>query len=283
MTEATAAVVPPKAKKSVALSGVTAGNTAFCTVGRTGNDLHYRGYDILDIAGGLRIRGDRAPAGPWQAADRRRASRLQDETEDPARLAGAGEGDAGAHPGSCAPDGRDAHRVSRRSAPSCPKRTTTTSPARGTSPTGCWPRSARCCSTGTTRATTASASKWRPTDDSIGGHFLHLLHGQTPKPLWVRAMHTSLILYAEHEFNASTFTARVIAGTGSDIYSAHHRRHRRAARAEARRRQRGRVRIQKRYDTADEAEADIRRASRTRRSSSASATRSTRSPTRATR
>ncbi|MGH8481184.1 MAG: bifunctional 2-methylcitrate synthase/citrate synthase, partial [Nevskiaceae bacterium] len=57
-------------------------------------------------------------------------------------------------------------------------------------------------------------------DDSIGGHFLHVLHGQKPSASWVRAMHTSLVLYAEHEFNASTFTCRVIAGTGSDIYSA---------------------------------------------------------------
>jgi 2-methylcitrate synthase len=57
-------------------------------------------------------------------------------------------------------------------------------------------------------------------DDSIGGHFLHLLHGKPAKPLWVRSMHTSLNLYAEHEFNASTFAARVVAGTGSDMYSA---------------------------------------------------------------
>src|ERR1019366_174548 len=56
-------------------------------------------------------------------------------------------------------------------------------------------------------------------DDSIAGHFLHLLHGKPASPLWIRAMHTSLNLYAEHEFNASTFTARVIAGTGSDLYS----------------------------------------------------------------
>ena len=56
-------------------------------------------------------------------------------------------------------------------------------------------------------------------DDSIGGHFLHLLHGEKPRDSWVRAMHTSLILYAEHEFNASTFTSRVVAGTGSDMYS----------------------------------------------------------------
>ena len=79
-------------------------------------------------------------------------------------------------------------------------------------------------------------------DDSIGGHFLHLLHGKEPSPLWERAMHTSLILYAEHEFNASTFTARVIAGTGSDMYSAITRRHRRAARPQAWRGQRSRLR-----------------------------------------
>ncbi len=76
-------------------------------------------------------------------------------------------------------------------------------------------------------------------DDTTGGHFLHMLHGKPASASWVRAMHTSLILYAEHEFNASTFTARVIAGTGSDMYSCDHRRDRRAARTEARRRQRG--------------------------------------------
>ena len=79
-------------------------------------------------------------------------------------------------------------------------------------------------------------------DDSVGGHFLHLLHRRAPPASWVRAMHTSLILYAEHEFNASTFAARVIAGTGVGHVLVHHRRHRRAARAEARRRQRSRVR-----------------------------------------
>ncbi len=96
-------------------------------------------------------------------------------------------------------------------------------------------------------------------DDSIGGHFLHLLHGAKPRPLWVRAMHTSLILYAEHEFNASTFTARVIAGTGADMYSAltgaigalRGPKHGGANEVS--------FEIQKRYDTPDEAEADIRR------------------------
>ncbi len=95
-------------------------------------------------------------------------------------------------------------------------------------------------------------------DDSIGGHFLHLLHGKQPSDLWVRAMHTSLILYAEHEFNASTFAARVIAGTGSDMYSAVA-----GAIGALRGPKHGGANevafeIQKRYDTPDEAEADIR-------------------------
>jgi len=96
-------------------------------------------------------------------------------------------------------------------------------------------------------------------DDSIGGHFLNLLHG-TPAPgSWVRAMHTSLILYAEHEFNASTFAARVVAGTGSDLYSAivggigalRGPKHGGANEVA--------LEIQERYATPDEAEADIRR------------------------
>jgi 2-methylcitrate synthase len=95
-------------------------------------------------------------------------------------------------------------------------------------------------------------------DDSIGGHFLHLLHRRAPSAAWVRAMHTSLILYAEHEFNASTFAARVIAGTGSDLYSCivgaigalAGPKHGGANEAAAQ--------IQGRYESADEAEADIR-------------------------
>jgi 2-methylcitrate synthase len=96
-------------------------------------------------------------------------------------------------------------------------------------------------------------------DDSVGGHFLHLLHRRAPPPNWVRAMHTSLILYAEHEFNSSTFTARVIAGTGSDIYSSitgaigalRGPKHGGANEVA--------LEIQERYATPDEAEADIRR------------------------
>ena len=110
------------------------------------------------------------------------------------------------------------------------------------SPTACSLRWARCCCTGTTGATTASASMWKPTTTRSAGISCICCTGAPPTPPWVRAMHTSLILYAEHEFNASTFAARVIAGTGSDLYSCDHRRHRRAARPQARRRQRGRVR-----------------------------------------
>ena len=96
-------------------------------------------------------------------------------------------------------------------------------------------------------------------DDSIGGHFLHLLHGSRPSAEWVRAMHTSLNLYAEHEFNASTFTARVIAGTGSDLYSSIT-----GAIGALRGPKHGGANevafeIQNRYRTPDEAEADIRR------------------------
>jgi 2-methylcitrate synthase len=96
-------------------------------------------------------------------------------------------------------------------------------------------------------------------DDSVGGHFLHLLHRRAPSASWVRAMHTSLILYAEHEFNSSTFTARVIAGTGSDIYSCIT-----GAIGALRGPKHGGANevalvIQERYATPDEAEADIRR------------------------
>ncbi|HEV7431711.1 MAG TPA: citrate/2-methylcitrate synthase, partial [Steroidobacteraceae bacterium] len=95
-------------------------------------------------------------------------------------------------------------------------------------------------------------------DDSVGAHFLHLLHRRPPPAAWVRAMHTSLILYAEHEFNASTFAARVIAGTGADIYSAIT-----GAIGALRGPKHGganemALQIQQRYQNPDQAEADIR-------------------------
>ena len=123
-----------------------------------------------------------------------------------------------------------------------PSRPGSRSRARATSPTGCSRVWVRCCATGITTAASGGASSSRPTTSRSAGTSCTCLHGRQPSAEWVRAMHTSLILYAEHEFNASTFTARVIAGTGSDLYSCDHRRDRRAARTQARRRQRGGVR-----------------------------------------
>lgn len=213
------APVTPKPKKSVALSGVQAGNTALCTVGRTGNDLHYRGYDILDIAEGaefeeiahLLVHG-KLPNAAELTAYKAKLKRLrgiplavQDILESIP---------ASAHPmdvlrtgcsalGSVLPEGEE-HKLA---------------PARDIA-------DRLMASFGSMLlywyhfSHSGKRIEVETDDDSIGGHFLHLLHGQKPSEPWVRAMHTSLILYAEHEFNASTFTCRVIAGTGSDMYSA---------------------------------------------------------------
>ncbi len=209
-----------KPKKSVALSGVTAGNTALCTVGSTGNDLHYRGYDILDIAERVRVRGDRVPAGPREIAQRGRSwpptrAKLKAlRALPPAVLAVLEQLPAASHPmdvlrtgvsalGCCVPeaaghpaDGRARYRRSAAGLPGLDAVLLAPLRGRRAAHRACRPtmiRSARisciCCTAESRRRT------------------------------WVRAMHTSLILYAEHEFNASTFTARVIAGTGSDLYS----------------------------------------------------------------
>jgi len=209
----------PRPKKSVALSGVVAGNTALCTVGRTGNDLHYRGYDILDLAetcefeeiAYLLVYG-RLPDAATLAAYKRRLARLR---HLPAAVKSALEAvPATSHP-------MDAMRA-------------------GASMLGCVepeeaghsPQAARDVADRLMACFSSILLYWHhyatrgrripleTDDDSIGGHFLHLLHGHPPSASHVRAMHTSLNLYAEHEFNASTFAARVIAGTGSDIYSA---------------------------------------------------------------
>jgi 2-methylcitrate synthase len=208
-----------KPKKSVALSGVVAGNTAICTVGRSGNDLHYRGYDILDIAETCEFEEiahllihEKLPNPAELAAYKRRlrglrglSSRLRAELEQ--------------IPASARP--MDVLRT-------------------GVSALGCEspedpahaPDAARDVADRLVASTGSMLCYWyhysrdgkridvETDDDSAGGHFLHMLHGEPPRPSWVRAMHTSLILYAEHEFNASTFTARVIAGTGSDMHSA---------------------------------------------------------------
>ena len=247
----------PVVKKSVALSGVVAGNTALSSVGQTGNDLHYRGYDILEIAtrcefeeiAFLLIHGklpNRAELAAYKA-------KLISLRGLPATVRAALELlPAGAHP-------MDVLRT-------------------GVSALGCAlpeseahaPFAARDIADRLVASLGSMLTYWyhyshsgnrihvETEDDSVGGHFLHLLHRRVPSESWVRAMHTSLILYAEHEFNASTFAARVIAGTGADIYSAivgaigalAGPKHGGANEAAAQ--------IQARYETPDEAEQDIR-------------------------
>jgi len=219
MSEAAATPVAPKPKKSVALSGIAAGNTALCTVGRTGNDLHYRGYDILDIAercefeeiAYLLVHGKLPNAAELAGYKRKLASMRSIPAGVKAVLECI---PANTHPmdvmrtacsalGSVLPEADD-HKLA---------------PARDIA-------DRLMASFGSMLlywyhySHSGRRIEVETEDDSIGGHFLHLLHGRKPSELWVRSMHTSLNLYAEHEFNASTFTARVIAGTGSDMYSA---------------------------------------------------------------
>ncbi len=208
----------PKVKKSVALSGVPAGNTALCTVGRTGNDLHYRGYDILDFADSaefeevahLLIHGrlpNRAELVNYKA-------RLRAMRGLPAAVRTVLEClPASAHPmdvlrtgcsalGCVLPEKEDHNLPGARDIADRLM-------ASFGSMLLYWYH----------YSTNGRRIEVESDEDSIGGHFLHLLHGTRPTASWVRAMHTSLILYAEHEFNASTFTCRVITGTGSDMYS----------------------------------------------------------------
>jgi len=248
----------PKPKKSVALSGVTAGNTALCTVGRTGNDLHYRGYDILDVADAcefeeiahLLVHGKL----PTKAELKGYKTKLKSLRGLPASVKAALEAlPAASHP-------MDVMRTGV-SALGCalPEKDDHNHPG------------ARDIADRLLASLGSMLLYWfhysqngkridvETDDDSIGGHFLHLLHGAAPKPSWVRAMHTSLILYAEHEFNASTFACRVVAGTGSDFYSAitagigalRGPKHGGANEAA--------FDIQKRYADPEHAEADIRR------------------------
>ena len=246
-----------KPKKSVSLSGVTAGNTALCTVGRSGNDLHYRGYDILDLADNsefeevayLLIHG-KLPNAAELKVYRDKLRRLR---------------------GLPVPVRQALEALPAASHPMDVLRT-------GTSVLGCALPEKDDHSTAGARDIADrliaslgsmlcywyhySHSGLRITvetdDDSVGGHFLHLLHRRQPPASWVQAMHVSLNLYAEHEFNASTFTGRVIAGTGSDIYSCIT-----GAIGALRGPKHGGANevafeIQQRYETPDEADADIR-------------------------
>ena len=247
-----------KPKKSVALSGTPAGNTALCTVGHSGNDLHYRGYDIKDLArhceyeevAYLLIHGklpNAAELAAYKASLRllrslpaavKQALELLPATTHPMDVLRTGVSVLG-----CVlpetPDHNDAG--ARRIADSLL--------ASLGSMLLYWHHYAR----------NGRRIEVECDEDSIAAHFLHLLHDQTPSPEWTAAMQASLILYAEHEFNASTFTARVIAGTGSDIYSCivgaigalKGPKHGGANEVA--------LEIQQRYQTADEAEVDIRR------------------------
>ena len=247
----------PKPKKSVALSGIAAGNTALCTVGRTGNDLHYRGYDILDFAEAaefeeiahLLVHGTL----PNKAALAAYKTKLRAMRGIPAAARAVLEQiPASAHPmdvmrsyvsvlGTILPEAHDHNQ------PGAKDIADRLMASLGSALLYWYHYS-----------TNGKRIEVETEDDSIGGHFLRLLHGRSPSKSWVRAMHTSLILYAEHEFNASTFTARVIAGTGSDMYSAltggigalRGPKHGGANEFA--------FEVQKRYATPDEAEADIR-------------------------
>src|ERR1041384_4229682 len=247
----------PKPKKSVALSGIVAGNTALCTVGRSGNDLHYRGYDILDFADQAEFEEVAYLLVHEKLPNRAELDKYK------ARLKGL----------------RGLPKALKTVLESMPKTAHPMDVMRtGVSALGALepekedhnPYGAKAIADRLMASLGSMLLYWHhfsrhgkrieteTDDDSIGGHFLHLLHGMKPSPDWVRAMHTSLILYAEHEYNASTFTCRVIAGTGSDMYRAitggvgalGGPKHGGANEVSDE--------IQKRYRNADEAEADIR-------------------------
>lgn len=247
-----------KPKKSVALSGVAAGNTAICTVGRNGNDLHYRGYDIADLAANcqfeeiahLLIHGhlpNKSELGAYKA----KLKNLRDlppqvrtvleqlpKTTHPMDVLRTGVSTLG----TIEPE-HDGHL--ENGAKAIADRLIASTP----SMLCYWYHFAN----------SGKRIECSTNSDSIGGHFLEMLHGEVPRKQWEDAMHASLILYAEHEFNASTFTARVIAGTGSDIYSAitgaigalRGPKHGGANEVA--------LEIQERYAGPDEAEADIRK------------------------
>jgi 2-methylcitrate synthase len=220
MSESTATATPGfKPKKSVALSGVPAGNTALCTVGRNGNDLHYRGYDILDLA----IRAEfeevaylllygKLPTSAELKAYKQRLRRMRG-LPDGVKVA-LEQVPAAAHPMDVLRVGVSVLGTLEPESQPYTTQSALDVADRLMSSLGSmllyWYHFAN----GGQRIETETD------DDSIGGHFLHLLHGKPASAEWVRAMNVSLVLYAEHEFNASTFTARVIAGTGSDMYSA---------------------------------------------------------------
>jgi 2-methylcitrate synthase len=247
-----------KPKKSVALSGTPAGNTVICTVGHSGNDLHYRGYDIKDLAAHcefeevahllvhgklpneVELAGYKARLRPLRSlpAAVKQALELLPPTTHPMDVLRSGVSVLGC----MMPEGTEHSEVGARAIAD-------TLLASLSSMLLYWHHYAR----------NGRRIEVEAFNDTIGAHFLHLLHAEEPGPEWTRAMQASLILYAEHEFNASTFTARVIAGTGSDLYSAiagaigalKGPKHGGANEVA--------LEIQTRYSSPDEAEADIRK------------------------
>ena len=206
-------------KKSVALSGTIAGTTALCTVGRNGNELHYRGYNIMDLAehcefeevahllihgklpneNELRLYKKKLQALRGLPVSMRKALETLPMSVHPMDVLRTGVSLLG-----CISPEKDDHNISGA------KDIADRLMASFGSILLYWYHYSH----------NGVRIELDSKEDSIGGYFLHLLHGNRPEKSWVDAMHTSLILYAEHEFNASTFTARVIAGTNSDIYSA---------------------------------------------------------------
>ncbi len=208
-----------KPKKSVALSGVPAGNTELCTVGKSGNDLHYRGYDIHDLAqkasfeevAYLLIHGV-LPTAAKLKAYKTKLKALRGLPQIAKRV--LEEIPAAAHPmdvlrtytsvlGTLLPEKEDHNE---------PEAKNIADHLLASYPSALlyWYHYSH----------NGRRIETETDDETVGAHILHLLHGEKPSKLWSDAMATSLILYAEHEFNASTFTSRVIAGTGSDFYSA---------------------------------------------------------------
>ena len=246
-----------KPKKSVALSGATAGNTALCSVGKSGNDLHYRGYDILDLAKFCEFEEvsyllihEKLPNLAELNAYKAKLKKLRGLPEALKRV--LEEIPATAHPMDVVRTGVSALGTME---PEADTHEITAARELADRLVACLP---------------SILVYWyhfshnnkkievETADDSVAAHLLHLLHGEVPNAQWEKSMQISLILYAEHEFNASTFAARVIAGTGSDMYSAitgaigalRGPKHGGANEAA--------LEIQERYSTVDEAEADIR-------------------------
>ena len=246
-----------KPKKSVALSGVPAGNTALCSVGKSGNDLHYRGYDILDLAKHCEFEEvsyllihEKLPNLAELTAYKAKLKKLRGLPDALKRV--LEQIPASAHPmdvvrtgvsalGTMEPEA-DAHEIT--AARELADRLVACIP----SILVYWYHFSH----------NGKKIEVETADDSVAAHFLHMLHGEAPNAQWEKSMQISLILYAEHEFNASTFAARVIAGTGSDMYSAitgaigalRGPKHGGANEVA--------LEIQERYSSVDEAEADIR-------------------------